>query len=157
MAGETLVTVVGNLTADPELRHTASGLPVASFTIASTPRVFDRERNEFVDGEPLFLRCSIWRQAAENAAQSLAKGARVIITGRLKQRTFDDKEGQRRTVVEIDAEEVAASLTYATATVTKAYRSGASPQNGPAPATRPASGENAGQAQDSASADPHPF
>lgn len=95
MAGETLVTVVGNLTADPELRHTNSGLPVTGFTIASTPRVFDREHNEFV---ALFLRCSIWRQAAENAAQSLTKGARVIVTGRLKQRTFDDKEGTRRTV-----------------------------------------------------------
>jgi single-strand DNA-binding protein len=113
MAGETLVTVAGNLTADPELRHTAAGIPVTGFTVASTPRVFDRELNEFVDGEPLFLRCSIWRQAAENAAQSVARGMRVIVTGRLKQRTFDDKEGQRRTVAEIDAEEIAVSLTYA--------------------------------------------
>ncbi|MER7841503.1 single-stranded DNA-binding protein [Streptomyces sp. NPDC096040] len=153
MAGETLATVVGNLTADPELRHTASGLPVTGFTIASTPRVFDRERNEFIDGEPLFLRCSIWRQAAENAAQSLTKGMRVIVTGRLKQRTFDDKEGVRRTTVEIDVEEVAASLTYAKATVTKTYRPGTAPQNGPAPSTRPASG----QAQDSVHAEPHPF
>jgi single-strand DNA-binding protein len=108
VAGETLVTVVGNLTADPELRNTFSGLPAAGFTIASTPRTYNRDRSEFVDGEPLFLRCSIWRQAAENAAQSLTKGARVIVTGRLKQRTFDDKEGQRRTVIEIDAEEIAA-------------------------------------------------
>ncbi|MGW9033061.1 single-stranded DNA-binding protein [Streptomyces sp. NPDC055722] len=156
MAGETLVTVVGNLTADPELRHTASGLPVAGFTIASTPRVFDRERNEFVDGEPLFLRCTIWRQAAENAAQSLTKGARVIVTGRLKQRTFDDKEGQRRTVVEIDAEEIAASLTYATATVTRTTRSGAAPTNGPTAVARVAP-QNTGQGQGAASAEPHPF
>ncbi|MFJ9822618.1 single-stranded DNA-binding protein [Streptomyces sp. NPDC101151] len=151
MAGETLVKVVGNLTADPELRHTNSGIPVAGFTIASTPRVFDRDRNEFTDGEPLFLRCSIWRQAAENAAQSLAKGARVIVTGRLKQRTFDDKEGQRRTVVEIDAEEVAASLTYATVTVTKNYRPG-----GTAPAPRPAAPET-DPAQATAPAETHPF
>ncbi|MEU3279154.1 single-stranded DNA-binding protein [Streptomyces antibioticus] len=150
MAGETLVTVVGNLTADPELRHTASGLPVTGFTIASTPRVFDRERNEFVDGEPLFLRCSIWRQAAENVAQSLTKGARVIVTGRLKQRTFDDKEGIRRTVVEIDAEEIAASLTYARAAVTKTYRPG-----GTAPAPRPTA--DTGQAQATAPAETHPF
>ncbi|MEU3282926.1 single-stranded DNA-binding protein [Streptomyces antibioticus] len=150
MAGETLVTVVGNLTADPELRHTASGLPVTGFTIASTPRTFDRERNEFIDGEPLFLRCSIWRQAAENAAQSLTKGARVIVTGRLKQRTFDDKEGIRRTVVEIDAEEIAASLTYAKAAVTKTYRPG-----GAAPAPRSATADT-GQAQ-AAPAETHPF
>lgn len=140
MAGETLVTVVGNLTADPELRYTASGIPVAGFTVASTPRIFDRDRSEFIDGEPLFLRCSLWRQAGENAAQSLTRGMRVIVTGRLKQRTFDDKEGQRRTVMEIDAEEVAASLTYATATVTKTYRAGTPSQGGPAPTTRPAPG-----------------
>ena len=155
MAGETLVTVAGNLTADPELRHTAAGIPVTGFTVASTPRVFDRERNEFVDGEPLFLRCSIWRQAAENAAQCLARGMRVIVTGRLKQRTFDDKEGQRRTVAEIDAEEIAVSLTYATAAVTKTYRSGSAPTNGPAPATRPAG--NTGPTQETAPAEPHPF
>lgn len=151
MAGETLVTVVGNLTADPELRHTNSGLPVTGFTIASTPRVFDRERNEFIDGEPLFLRCSIWRQAAENAAQSLTKGARVIVTGRLKQRTFDDKEGIRRTVVEVDAEEIAASLTYAKASVTKTYRPGST-----TPAPRPAT-TGTGQAQGPAPAETHPF
>ncbi|MBT2369381.1 single-stranded DNA-binding protein [Streptomyces sp. ISL-10] len=155
MAGETLVTVVGNLTADPELRHTNSGIPVAGFTIASTPRVFDRERNEFVDGEPLFLRCSIWRQAAENAAQSLVKGARVIVTGRLKQRTFDDKEGIRRTVVEIDAEEIAASLTYATAKVTKTYRPGGAGQAGPGPAPSPAA--NTGRPGEPAPSETHPF
>nr|WP_199550316.1 single-stranded DNA-binding protein [Streptomyces sp. N35] len=143
MAGETLVTVVGNLTADPELRHTNSGLAVANFTVASTPRTFDRERSEFVDGEPLFLRCSIWRQAAENAASSLTRGARVIVTGRLKQRTFDDNEGQRRTVLELDAEEVAVSLTYARAQVTKAYGA--------------AQGVPAQNGQSRPGAEPHPF
>ncbi|MGW2189028.1 single-stranded DNA-binding protein [Streptomyces sp. NPDC001719] len=156
MAGETLVTVVGNLTADPELRHTNSGIPVAGFTVASTPRTFDRERNEFIDGEPLFLRCSLWRQAGENAAQSLTRGMRVIVTGRLRQRTFDDKEGIRRTTVEIDAEEVAASLTYATAKVTKTYRQGMPSQGGPAPTAGPGSAS----AQSSPSPTPaetHPF
>jgi single-strand DNA-binding protein len=156
MAGETLVTVVGNLTADVELRYTNSGIPVAGFTVASTPRVFDRDRNEFVDGEPLFLRCSLWRQAGENAAQSLAKGMRVIVQGHLKQRTFDDKEGQRRTVVEIDAEEVAASLTYATATITKTYRAGVPAQGGPDPTARPASAL-AQSPSSPAPAEPHPF
>lgn len=156
MAGETLVTVVGNLTADPELRHTASGIPVAGFTIASTPRVFDRERSEFVDGEPLFLRCSLWRQAGENAAQSLTRGMRVIATGRLRQRTFDDKEGIRRTTVEIDAEDVAASLTYATAKVTKTYRQGMPPQRGPAPAAGPVS-DSAQPSPSAAPVEPHPF
>jgi single-strand DNA-binding protein len=150
VAGETLVTVVGNLTADPELRHTASGLPVAGFTIASTPRVFNRERNEFVDGEPLFLRCSLWRQAGENAAASLSRGMRVIVTGRLRQRTFDDKEGQRRTTVEIDSEDVAVSLTYATAQVTKTFRAAHSAQTpAPAPMSAPTSAAS--------DRDPHPF
>jgi single-strand DNA-binding protein len=158
MAGETLVTVVGNLTADPELRHTSSGIPVAGFTIASTPRVFDRDRNEFVDAEPLFLRCSLWRQAGENAAQSLTRGMRVIVTGRLRQRTFDDKEGIHRTTVEIDVEEVAASLTYATAKVTKAYRQGMPSQSGPTPTTRPASDSTSAQSSSSpAPTEPHPF
>ncbi|MEY9995840.1 single-strand DNA-binding protein [Streptomyces sp. V4I8] len=156
MAGETLVTVAGNLTADPELRHTASGLPVAGFTIASTPRVFDRDRNEFVDGEPLFLRCSLWRQAGENAAQSLARGMRIIVTGRLRQRTFDDKEGQRRTVLEIDAEDVAVSLTYATAKVTKTYRPGVPAQGGPASTAGPGSA-SAQPSPGAAPAEPHPF
>jgi single-strand DNA-binding protein len=156
MAGETLVTVVGNLTADPELRHTNSGIPVAGFTIASTPRTFDRERSEFVDGEPLFLRCSLWRQAGENAAQSLTRGMRVIVTGRLRQRTFDDKEGIRRTTVEIDAEEVAASLTYATATVTKAYRQDMPSQGGPAPTARPVP-DSTSASPSPAPAEPHPF
>ena len=145
VAGETLVTVVGNLTADPELRRTAAGLPVAGFTIASTPRTYNRDRGEWTDGEPLFLRCSLWRQAGENAAQSLTRGTRVIVTGRLRQRTFDDKEGQRRTTVEIDAEDVAISLTYATTQVTKTYR--ATPPTAAAPAP----------AATDADRDPHPF
>ncbi|MEU1409852.1 single-stranded DNA-binding protein [Streptomyces sp. NPDC005728] len=147
MAGETLVTVVGNLTADPELRHTASGLPVVGFTIASTPRVFNREQNEFVDGEPLFLRCSLWRKAGENAAASLSRGMRVIVTGRLRQRTFDDKAGQRRTTVEIDAEDVAVFLTYATAQVIKTSRAAQSPAPAPVSAAPPAGSDR----------DPHPF
>jgi len=156
MAGETLVTVVGNLTADPELRYTNSGLPVANFTVASTPRHFDRERNEFVDGEPLFLRCSLWRQTGENAAQSLTRGMRIIVQGRLKQRSFEDKEGIKRTVLELDAEEVAASLTYAKAAVTKATRSagGAPPRQGQVPA---AESRPAGQAQAAAGGESHPF
>jgi single-strand DNA-binding protein len=158
MAGETLVTVVGNLTADPELRHTASGMPVTSFTIASTPRVFDRDRNEFVDGEPLFLRCSLWRQAGENAAQSLTRGMRITVTGKLRQRTFDDKEGQRRTTMEIDAEDVAVSLTYTTAKVTKTYHQGMPSPSGPAPTASPVSDTAAAPSSPSpAPAQPHPF
>ncbi|WP_371666435.1 single-stranded DNA-binding protein [Streptomyces sp. NBC_00289] len=149
MAGETLATVVGNLTADPELRFTTAGIPVAGFTVASTPRTYDRERGQWVDGEPLFLRCSLWRQPAENAAGSLTKGMRIIVTGRLKQRTFDDNEGQRRTVVEMDAEDVAVSLTYATASVTKAYRPSGSGAAAPVPGQQPQ--------QPSAETQPHPF
>ncbi|WP_406191757.1 MULTISPECIES: single-stranded DNA-binding protein [unclassified Streptomyces] len=149
MAGETLATIVGNLTADPELRFTASGIPVAGFTVASTPRTYDRERAEWVDGEPLFLRCSLWRQAAENAAGSLTKGTRVIVSGRLKQRTFDDNEGQRRTVVEMDAEDIAVSLAYATVSVSKTYRPGGSGASAPAPRQQPQ--------QPSAEGDSHPF
>ncbi|MET8787969.1 single-stranded DNA-binding protein [Streptomyces sp. NPDC004589] len=149
MAGETLATVVGNLTADPELRFTASGIPVAGFTVASTPRTYDRERAEWADGNPLFLRCSLWRQAAENAANSLTKGTRIIVTGRLKQRTFDDNKGQRRTVVEMDAEDIAVSLTYATASVTKAYRPSGSGTSTPTPRQQPQ--------QPSTEAEPHPF
>ena len=99
MAGETVITVVGNLTADPELRFTPSGAAVANFTVASTPRTFDKNSNEWVDGEAMFLRCSIWRQAAENVAESLTRGARVVVTGRLKQRSFETKEGEKRTVI----------------------------------------------------------
>jgi single-strand DNA-binding protein len=124
MAGETVITVVGNLTADPELRFTPSGAAVASFTIASTPRTFDRNSNEWKDGEALFLRCSIWRQAAENVAESLTRGMRVIASGRLKQRSYETREGEKRTVMELDVEEVGPSLKYATAKVTRAARSG---------------------------------
>ncbi|WP_406632123.1 single-stranded DNA-binding protein [Amycolatopsis sp. WGS_07] len=123
MAGETVVTVVGNLTSDPELRFTPSGAAVANFTVASTPRTFDRQSGEWKDGEPLFLRCSIWRQAAENAAESLTRGARVLVTGRLAQRSFETKEGEKRTVVELQVDEIGPSLRYATARVTKVSRS----------------------------------
>ena len=99
MAGETVITVIGNLTADPELRFTSTGTAVANFTVASTPRTFDRQSNEWKDGEALFLRCSIWRQAAENVAESLTRGARVIVSGRLKQRSFETREGEKRTVI----------------------------------------------------------
>src|ERR1700710_822574 len=117
MAGETVITVVGNLTADPELRFTPSGAAVANFTVASTPRTFDRQTNEWKDGEALFLRCSVWRQAAENVAESLQKGMRVVVQGRLKQRSYATREGEKRTVVELDVEEVGPSLKYATAKV----------------------------------------
>src|SRR5437773_12076242 len=115
MAGETVITVVGNLTADPELRFTPSGAAVASFTIASTPRTFDKNSGEWKDGEALFLRCSIWRQAAENVAESLTRGARVIVSGRLKQRCFETREGEQRTVIDLDVDEVGPSLMYAAA------------------------------------------
>ncbi|WP_347956193.1 single-stranded DNA-binding protein [Gordonia aichiensis] len=119
MAGETVITVIGNLTADPELRFTASGAPVANFTIASTPRTFDRQTNEWKDGEGLFLRCSIWRDAAENVTESLQKGSRVIAQGKLKQRSFETREGEKRTVVELEVDEIGPSLRYATAKVTR--------------------------------------
>jgi len=124
MAGETRVTVVGNLTADPELRYTASGAPVADFTVAATPRTFDRATGEWKDGDPLFLRCSIWRQPAENLANSLSKGARVVVEGVLRQRSFETKDGEKRTVIELDADEVAASLRYATAQVHRTTATG---------------------------------
>jgi single-strand DNA-binding protein len=122
--GDVTVTVVGNLTSDPELRFTPSGAAVASFTVASTPRILDKATNEWKDGDALFLRCSVWRQAAENVAESLTRGARVMVTGRLKQRSFETKEGEKRTVVELDVDEVGPSLRYATAKVTKASRGG---------------------------------
>ena len=126
MAGETILTIVGNLTADPELRYTQNGLPVANFTIASTPRTFDRQSNEWKDGETLFMRCSIWRDAAENVAESLQRGTRVIVSGRLKSRSYETKEGEKRTVVEMDVDEVGPSLRYANAKVTKTSRGGGS-------------------------------
>ncbi|MFD5103182.1 single-stranded DNA-binding protein [Streptomyces albidochromogenes] len=119
MAGETVITVVGNLVDDPELRFTPSGAAVAKFRVASTPRIFDKQTNEWKDGEGLFLTCSVWRQAAENVAESLTRGMRVIVQGRLKQRSYEDREGVKRTVYELDVEEVGPSLKTATAKVTK--------------------------------------
>ncbi|MGC4963975.1 single-stranded DNA-binding protein [Gordonia sp. DT218] len=124
MAGDTVITVVGNLTADPELRFTPSGAAVANFTVASTPRTFDRQTNEWKDGEALFLRCNIWRDAAENVTESLSKGTRVVVQGRLKQRSFETREGEKRTVVELEVDEIGPSLKYATAKVNKASRGG---------------------------------
>ncbi|MEP6697515.1 MAG: single-stranded DNA-binding protein [Pseudonocardiales bacterium] len=124
MAGETIITVVGNLTADPELRFTPSGAAVANFTVASTPRTLDKATNEWKDGDALFLRCSVWRQAAENVAESLQRGMRVVVQGRLKQRSYETKEGEKRTVYEMDVDEVGPSLKYATAKVNKTTRGG---------------------------------
>ena len=147
MAGDTTITVVGNLTADPELRFTPSGAAVANFTVASTPRIFDRQSSEWKDGEALFLRCNIWREAAENVAESLTRGSRVIVTGRLKQRSFETREGEKRTVFEVEVDEIGPSLRYATAKVNKASRSGGGgggfgsgsrPAPTPAPASAPA-------------------
>jgi single-strand DNA-binding protein len=129
-AGDTNITVVGNLTDDPELRFTPSGAAVANFTVASTPRFLDKQTNEWKDGDALFLRCSVWRQAAENIAESLQRGMRVIVTGRLKQRSYETKEGEKRTVVEVEVDEVGPSLRYATAKVNKVQRSGGSSSGG---------------------------
>ncbi len=124
MAGETTITIIGNLTNDPELRFTPSGAAVANFTVASTPRTFDRQSNDWKDGETLFMRCSVWRDAAENVAESLQRGSRVLVTSRLKSRSYETKEGEKRTVVELDVDEVGPSLRYATAKVNKTSRSG---------------------------------
>jgi len=149
MAGETIITVVGNLTADPELRYTQGGLAVANFTIASTPRTFDRAANDWKDGEALFLRASCWREFAEHVAGSLTKGSRVVATGRLKQRSYETKEGEKRTSIELEVDEIGPSLRYATAQVTRASggssSGGARPQGGavadePWAASAPASG-----------------
>ncbi|MGH3440207.1 MAG: single-stranded DNA-binding protein [Sciscionella sp.] len=147
MAGDTVITVVGNLTADPELRFTPSGAAVANFTVASTPRTFDRQSGEWKDGEALFLRCNVWRQAAENAAESLTRGMRVVVQGRLKQRSFETREGEKRTVVELEVDEVGPSLKYATAKVNKVSRGsggggfgggGGGASSGPAAGSAPA-------------------
>lgn len=122
MANETQLTIIGNLTAAPELRFTNSGIPVASFTVASTPRTFDKQANEWRDGEALFMRCSAWRDVAENVAESLTKGARVIVQGRLQQRSYTDKEGNQRTGIDLQVDEVGASLRYHTATLTRANK-----------------------------------
>ncbi|MBY6413421.1 single-stranded DNA-binding protein [Rhodococcus sp. BP-252] len=124
MAGETVITVIGNLTADPELRFTPAGAAVANFTVASTPRTFDRQTNEWKDGDALFMRCNIWREAAENVAESLTRGSRVIVSGRLRQRSYETREGEKRTVVELEVDEIGPSLRYATAKVNKANRGG---------------------------------
>jgi single-strand DNA-binding protein len=122
MAGDTVITIIGNLTADPELRFTPSGAAVANFTVASTPRQFDRQSNEWKDGETLFMRCSVWRDAAENVAESLQRGMRVIASGRLKSRSYETKEGEKRTVTEMDVDEIGPSLRSATAKVAKTQR-----------------------------------
>lgn len=124
MAGETTITLVGNLTADPELRFTPSGAAVANFTVASTPRTFDRQTNEWRDGDAMFLNCAVWRQAAENVAESLQKGMRVIVQGRLKSRSYETREGEKRTVFEIDVDEIGPALKYATAKVSRTSSGG---------------------------------
>jgi single-strand DNA-binding protein len=155
MAGETIITVVGNLVDDPELRFTPSGAAVANFRIASTPRTFDRQANEWKDGEALFLSCSVWRQAAENVAESLTRGMRVVVQGRLKARSYETREGEKRTVFEIEVEEVGPSLKYATAKVTRATRSGGGggygSSGGDDPWAAPAQGSSAPAAQGSSS------
>ncbi|MGL3150025.1 single-stranded DNA-binding protein [Microbacterium sp. A82] len=130
MAGETVITVVGNLTADPELRYTQNGLPVANFTIASTPRSFDRAANEWKDGDALFLRASVWREFAEHVAGSLTKGMRVVAQGRLRQRSYQDREGNQRTSIELEVDEIGPSLRYATAQVTRAASGGSGAASG---------------------------
>lgn len=130
MAGETVITVIGNLTADPELRFTPSGSAVANFTIASTPRTFDRQTNEWKDGDTLFLRASVWREAAENVAETLTKGMRVLAQGRLKSRSYETKEGEKRNVTELEVDEIGPSLKYASAKVTRTQRSSSGGQPG---------------------------
>lgn len=122
MSGETVLTVIGNLTGDPELRFTPSGAAVANFTVASTPRTFDKRTNAWADGDTLFLRCSVWREQAESVAESLTKGTRVVVTGRLTQRSYETREGEKRTVYELEVDDVGPSLRYATAKVTRVGR-----------------------------------
>ncbi len=141
MAGETNITLIGNLTGDPELRFTPSGAAVANFTVASTPRTFDRQTNEWKDGDAMFLNCSVWRQAAENVAESLQKGMRVIVSGRLKARSYETREGDKRTVFEVDVDEVGPALRYATAKVTR-NSGGGNWQGGGAPQQNSSSGGN---------------
>lgn len=149
MAGETIITVVGNLTADPELRYTPNGLAVANFTIASTPRVYDRQTSDWKDGDPLFLRATLWREYAENAAQSLTKGCRVIAQGKLKQRSYETRDGEKRTTFELDLDEIGPALRYATAQVTRNGRA-SQPPAAP-PTTTPATTDPA------PATDPHPW
>lgn len=142
MSGETTLTVVGNLTSDPELRYTQNGLAVANFTIASTPRTFDKAKGEYVDGESLFLRASVWREVAEHVAGSLTKGSRVIATGRLKQRSYDDRDGNKRTAIELEVDEIGPSLRYATAQVERARSVPGSGNTGVPSAAEPADSWN---------------
>lgn len=150
MAGDTTITVIGNLTADPELRWTQSGAAVADFTVASTPRTYDRNAGEWRDGDTLFMRCSVWRETAENVAESLRKGMRVIVQGRLTQRSYDTQQGERRTVVELQVDEVGPSLRRARAQVTRVQAQAASA----ASASASASGGAAGWGQESPQHDP---
>ena len=154
MAGETVITVVGNLTSDPELRYTQNGLAVANFTIASTPRNFDRASNDWKDGEALFLRASVWREFAEHVAGSLTKGSRVIATGRLKQRSYETKEGEKRSVVEINADEIGPSLRWARAEIERIARDGGSTGGGSGSSGGSSSG---GRAPDPVYGDEEPF
>jgi len=137
MAGETTITLIGNLTADPELRFTPSGAAVANFTVASTPRTFDRQTQEWKDGEAMFITCAAWRNLAENVAESLTKGARVIVSGRLRSRSYEGREGERRTVFEIEVDEIGPSLRYATAKVTRTASAGGNWQGGAPQAAPP--------------------
>ncbi|MDQ4504423.1 single-stranded DNA-binding protein [Sinomonas sp. ASV322] len=153
MAGDTTITVIGNLTNDPELRFTPSGSAVANFTVASTPRTFDRQANEWKDGETLFLRGQVWRESAENVAESLTKGMRVIVSGRLKSRSYETKEGEKRTVIELEVDEIGPSLRYATAKVNRVQRGNGQGSQGQTPA-RQGAGRQAAP-QDDPWATPH--
>lgn len=155
MAGETVITVIGNLTGDPELRFTPSGAAVASFTVAATPRNFDRDSNSWKDGDPLFLRCSVWRQYAENVAESLTKGMQVMVQGVLKQRSYQTREGENRTIVELDVQDIGPTLRFATARVTKASRSSGGDSSGWAPAQT--SAQRGGNSNGAASAADDPW
>ncbi len=155
MAGETIITLVGNLTADPELRFTPSGAPVANFTVASTPRTFDRATSEWKDGDAMFLNCAVWRQAAENVAESLTKGMRVIVQGRLRSRSYETREGEKRTVFEVDVEEIGPALKYATAKVTRSSGGGGGSYSGGGSSGGGSSwGQSSGPSQQSGGADP---
>ena len=161
MAGETVITVVGNLVDDPELRFTQAGVAVAKFRIASTPRVYDKQANEWKDGDSLFLTCSAWRKLAENVAESLAKGVRVIVQGRLKQRSYEDGQGVKRTVYELDVDEVGPSLARATAKVEKnqpgSGNRGGTPTDDPWATAKPANGQQQPAAQGAGYSDEPPL
>jgi len=154
MAGETPITLIGNLTADPELRFTPSGAAVANFTVASTPRTFDRQTNEWRDGDAMFLSCAVWRQAAENVAESLQKGMRVIVSGRLKSRSYETREGEKRTVFEVDVDEIGPALRYATAKVTRTSSGGGGGNGGGGGGGRPSGGGGGNQGGGSFGGDP---